>query len=122
MAVKIKRFDVAFLKDGEVVEHEVEVYGVDRLRAEMEGRRSGLKGQSARVRGGRSNSDDVDIDDMGDMLNRQALEVWAACVRLKLYDAPAAQWRTSDYVGSEEIKDAEADADPTRSGPSTGDA
>lgn len=120
MAVKIKRFDVAFLKDGEVVEVEVEVYGVDRLRAEMEGRRSGLKGQTARVRHGRS--DDVDIDDMGDMLNRQALEVWAACVRLKLYDAPAAQWRTSDYVGSEEIKDAEADADPTQSGPSTGDA
>lgn len=128
MAVKIKRYDVAFVdqnEGGAVVEHRVEVWGVDRLRAEMEARRGGIRGQVANVRG---KGDDVDVTDMGDMLNREALDLWAACVRLKLYDKPSIAWRNEDYVGSEKVKDADGDdaqdvdVDPTPSGPSTGSA
>lgn len=123
MAIKIKKHDVAFLKDGAVVEHTVEVYGVDQLRAELEGRRAGIQGQraSTSVRGGQSGSK-VDINDLGDMLNRKALDLWAACVRLGLYEGDSRKWRTEDFVGSEEHQGAEVDVDPTPEGPSTGAA
>lgn len=128
MAIKIERFDVAFLKGGAVVEHTIDVYGVDRLRAELEGRRQGIQGQRANtnIRGGQAVTA-VEMTDMGDMLNRKALDVWAACVRLGLYDGDARKWRTEDYVGHEAVKDAAGqdaggDVDPTPEGPSTGTA
>lgn len=123
MPVKIKKYAVAFLNpNGEIVHHDVDVIGVDRLRGEMEARRVGVRGQSANAQA-RGNS--VDITDMGDMLNREALDLWAACVRLEHYDKASGEWRTKDFVGSEEIKDVdgdpvEADMDPTQSAASTG--
>lgn len=124
MPVKIKRFEVAFLANDEHVEHTVEVWGVDRLRAEREGRKIGLKGQKVRVRSGRRTDDDIDVDDMGDLLQREALEMWAACVRLGLYAESADAWRNRDFIGSEKAPGpgGEADADPTPPGLSTGDA
>lgn len=122
MAIKIKRFEVAFVKDGEITEHVVEVWGVDRLRAEQEARRNGIRGQVANVRG--KGADNIDVTDFGDMLNREALDMWAACVRLGLYDRPAQAWRTEDYVGSAKVKDPatgeadEVETDPTQPGPS----
>lgn len=128
MSVKIKRYDVAFIDptSGERVDHEIEVWGVDRLRGEMEARRAGVRGQSANAQT-RGNGGNVDITDMGDMLNREALDIWAACVRLGLYDKASGEWRNSHFVGSEERKDAdgdpaETDVDPTPSAPSTGGA
>lgn len=123
MAIKIEKHDVAFLKDGAIVEHTVEVYGVDRLRAELEGRRHGIQGQRANtsVRGGKGVSN-VELTDMGDMLNRQSLDLWAACVRLGLYEGDSRKWRTDDYVGSEKHQAPEEAADPSPEGPSTGTA
>ncbi|WP_408898642.1 hypothetical protein ACJ5H2_05915 [Nocardioides sp. R1-1] len=123
MAIKIEKHTVAFLKDGQVVEHDIEVYGVDRLRAELEGRRQGIQGQRANtnVRGGKGTTN-VELTDMGDMLNRKALDLWAACVRLGLYEADSRKWRTEDFVGSEEHKDEATETDPTQQGPSTGAA
>lgn len=122
MAVKIQRHEVAFVKNGEIVEHVVEVWGVDRLRAEQEARRNGIRGQVANVRG---KGNDVDVTDFGDMLNRTALDLWAACVRTGLYDKPAQAWRTEDYVGSNKVKATatgdpeDTETDPTQPGPST---
>lgn len=106
MAIKRTRYAVAFVKDGTEVEHEIEVWAVDEMRAELEARRSGLHGivvdASTKV-----------ATDVGDQRNREALEVWAALTRLGLYDDKAIVFRREHCIGVEEIK-AEP-VDPTQS-------
>ncbi len=123
MRVQIERHTVAFVRDGGIVEHEVDVWGVDKMRAELEARRHGLRAASAT----KGKGDAVDVRDLGDMLNREALNLWAACLRLGLYEDPAVKWRTEDYVGSvkhkaEGSEEGGLDVDPTQSAASTSDA
>lgn len=121
MAITRDRYEVAFLDDnGQVAEHEIEVWGVDILRGEQESRRAGYKfsviDHQAKM-----------TVDVGDTRSREAMEVWAACVRLGLYNHPAVKWRTEDYVGAnkltsvrpEDAKPAPEAVDPTQPEDST---
>lgn len=112
MTIKIDRYEVAWLdSDRKITEAEVEVLGVDKLRAELEARRAGLRGIGMDVRG---KSASASVSDLGDTLNRDALNLWAAVVRVGLYDGPAVKWRTEDYAGSNKLTpDPEESPDPT---------
>lgn len=112
MTIKIDRYELAWLDtDRNVTEAEVEVLGVDKLRAELEARRAGLRGIGMDVR---TKSAGASVSDLGDTLNRDALNLWAAAVRMGLYDGPAVQWRTADYVGSNKLNpEPEESPDPT---------
>jgi hypothetical protein len=118
MALKIETHDVAFVKDGNVVEHEIQVWGVDKLRGELEARWLGAKGVGVDVKG----RDNVDIKDLGDHLTREALNLWSACVRLGLYEGDSRKWRLEDYVASEKHETPKDEPDPTPSAQSTGPA
>lgn len=117
--MKRERYNVAFLQDGDVVEHEIEVWGVDVLRGEQESRRQGLKFSVV-------DQSSKQILDLGDVRGREANELWAACVRLGIYKDKVQAWRLEHYVGSEKLTSAtRADkpdpepVDPTRPDPST---
>lgn len=103
MAITRDRYEVAFVNDdGDVVEHVIEVWGVDILRGEQESRKAGYKfsvvDHQARM-----------TVDVGDTRSREAMEVWAACVRLGLYSHPAVKWRTEDYVGAQKLTSSRPD-------------
>lgn len=111
MPIKRTRYDVAYIPDEDrtqVIEEQIEVWGVDELRAEQEARRQGAR--LPQVVDGK-------IMDLGDFNKVQALQVWAALVRLGRYDKKAIEFCTADYVGADKVKadgDQGDELDPTR--------
>lgn len=102
------RYAVAYLNPSstEIEEVEIEVWGVDEMRAELEARRFGLLGPTV--------NKDKTVTDLGDANNRQALDVWAALVRLGLYTGKSPDFRTKHCVGIKKVGDPD-DHDPDSS-------
>lgn len=113
MALTRTKFDVAFIDDkGTEQEHQIEVWAVDEMRAEMEARRIGLRGSVV-------DSDSGVITDLGDIRNRQGLEVWAALTRLGLYTGKAMTFRREHLIAVEKVKVDPVAVDPTQPEAST---
>lgn len=118
MPITRDRYIVAFLVDGTEQQHEITVLGVDELRAEKAAR-------GANVRGPQVDARTKQVTDLGDFHNMEALKLWAALVRNKLYDAKALAFLTEDYVGSEKVGDPDDSpetVDPTQPAESTDSA
>lgn len=106
MAIKRTHYEVAYLNDGDVAEIDIEVWAVDEMRAELEARRSGLKGIVA-------DADTKEVSDLGDVRNRQALEIWAALTRLGLYKGKAIEFRREHCIGIEKVREEPVDPTPS---------
>lgn len=113
MPITRTEYDVAFVDPAtkDIVEHRIEVWSSDEMKAELLARRSGIKGSVV-------DSDTKVITDLGDVRNRQGLEVWAALTRLGLYDGKAEEFRREHCVGIEKVGEAQP-VDPTQSEAST---
>lgn len=114
------RYEVAYLRPGstDVEETEVEVWATDEMRAELEGRRQGLRGPVV-------DSTTRTITDLGDARNLDALKVWAALVRLGLYEGKSTAFRNDHCVGIAKVGGDDnpgAAVDPTQPAASTGSA
>ena len=107
MAIKRTKYTVEYIKGDEVAEAEVEVWATDEMRAEMEARRIGLRGSVV-------DSDSKVITDLGDVRNRQGLEIWAALTRLGLYSDKAMKFRLEHCIGYEKVEEPATVVDPTQ--------